>query len=253
MTIGPSLEHKKNDAAGKIVRIMEELCLSGKPLSVRELESRTDIPRSTVHRFLAALEEHDWVCQDGVKGCYRTGYRFSTLSSRPLLHAELMRRARAPMKSLMERTGKTAIMSVIEGSAGLCIHTEEPPQAVKFVAHEGMSVPLSAGATGKVLLAFCDAPLRERILSMPQKLPDGSAADPEKLRRDIGVIRAQGYAYSCEEWIAHAADLSVPVFDSRGSFTAQLGIAGLAGTFGDPVNTLLPILKETASEIGKQL
>ena len=56
MTIGPSLEHKKNDAAGKIVRIMEELCLSGQPLSVRELESRTDIPRSTVHRFLAALE-----------------------------------------------------------------------------------------------------------------------------------------------------------------------------------------------------
>lgn len=246
-------EQKKNDAAGKMVRIMEELCASNGSLSVRDLEARTGVPRSTVHRFLATLEEHDWVCRDSGSGCFRTGFRFFMLSSRPLFHAELMRRARSPMKKLMERTGKTAIMSVIEGLTGLCIHTEEPPQAVKFVAHEGMNIPLCAGATGKVLLSYCTSDLRERILQTPQVLPSGVQADAQQLRRDVEDIRLKGYAYSSEEWIPHAADLSVPVFDTRGVFAAQLGIAGLAGTFDNLTDNLLPILQEAAQEIGNQL
>ena len=164
-----------------------------------------------------------------------------------------MRSAKEPMRRLVGRTGKTAILSVIEGMGGLCVHTEEPEIAVKFVAREGMSVPLCAGATGLVLLAFCEPSLRERILASPLKMPDGSEADAPRLRERVAEIRRVGCAHSREEWMANAEDLSVPLYDRRGHFVAQLGIAGVAGTFGNWEAELLPALKSAAAEIASSM
>ncbi|MCI6259628.1 MAG: IclR family transcriptional regulator [Pyramidobacter sp.] len=242
-------QQSKNGAVGKVIRLMEALVRSERVMSVRDLAAVTGVPRSTAHRFLTALESYGWAVQDAESGAYRAGLRFFLLNHRPVLFEALVSCAREPMRRLVERTGKTAILSVIEGAGGLCVHTEEPEIAVKFVAREGMSVPLCAGATGLVLLAFCEASLRERILASPLKMPDGSAADAPRLRERVAEIRRLGYAHSREEWMASAEDLSVPLYDRRGHFVAQLGIAGVAGTFGNWEADLLPALKDAAAQI----
>ena len=69
-------ENSKNDAVGKVVRIMESLVNVERVLSVRELAEQTGIPRSTAHRFLTALENYGWATQDGDSGMYHAGLRF---------------------------------------------------------------------------------------------------------------------------------------------------------------------------------
>ncbi|MGN0837669.1 MAG: IclR family transcriptional regulator [Pyramidobacter sp.] len=239
----------KNDAVGKTVRIMETLVRADHVLSVREIAAETGIPHSTVHRFLLALEKRGWAAQDAGTGNFRAGLRFFLLNRSASFFSELVRCARAPMKKLVEQTGKTAILSVIEGSGGLCIHTEEPPQAVKFVAREGMAVPLDRGATGLVLLAWCSAALRARVIAECAAAASGGNG----LIRRVEKIRSQGYSHSSEEWMPHAEDLSVPVFDRSGVFAAQLGIAGLAGTFGSWESDLLPALRAASGKISSSL
>ncbi|MGI6076100.1 MAG: IclR family transcriptional regulator [Pyramidobacter sp.] len=239
----------KNDTAGKTVLLMETLVRADGVLSVRDAALRSGIPRSTAHRLLKALERAGWVVQDGETGSFRVGVRFFLLSRRSSFFSELVRCARPAMRALMERTGKTSILSVIEEGRGLCIHTEQPAMAVKFVAHEGMDVPLNAGATGLVLLAWCSDSLRRRVLET--RFPRGLSGD--ELRDRIDRIRRQGYSHSREEWMEHAEDLSVPVFDRNGLFAAQLGIAGLAGAFGDWKKELLPALREASAEISSAL
>ncbi len=234
----------KNDAVGKIVRVMETL-VRADAASVREVASAAGIPRSTAHRFLSALERYGWVCQDAESGGYRAGVRFFLLCRRHVFFDELVRCARPAMKRLMERTGKTAILSVVEGGGGLCVCTEEPPMAVKFVARAGMDVPLNAGATGLVLLAYGGESLRERVVS--REFQNGLAG--AALKERVGLILRQGFAHSREEWMPNAEDLSVPVYGPRGDFAAQLGIAGLAGTFGDWEKDLLPALRGASAEI----
>lgn len=242
-------QQPKNDAAGKVIRLMEALVRAGQVTSVRDLAAAAGIPRSTAHRFLMALESYGWAVQDAESGNYRAGLRFFLLNHRPVLFEALVHCAREPMRRLVERTGKTAILSVLEGAGGLCVHTEEPEIAVKFVAHEGMSVPLCAGATGLVLLAFCEQGTRERILASPLKMPDGSEADTPRLRERLAGIWRLGYAHSREEWMPSAEDLSVPLYGRNGRFVAQLGIAGVAGTFGNWEADLLPALRGAAAEI----
>jgi DNA-binding IclR family transcriptional regulator len=74
--------------------------------------------------------------------------------------------------------------------------------------------------------------------------------DVLNLRKELEDIRRQGYAYSREEWMEHAGDISVPVFDGRGRFVAQMGLAGLVSSFDGKEETLLRSLKEAAGRIG---
>lgn len=236
------------DAVGKVVHIMDLICSSDETLSIREIETRSGIPRSTVHRFLASLEQQEWVYRDTHSDSYRPGIRFFLLHNPGTFYQELTEIADPIMQSLVRSTGKTAIMSVLEGSTGLCIHTVEPLLSMKFVAHKGMNIPLHTGATGKVLLAFCRDRTRDRILS---SLSDQGMA--RSLRNQVERIRDSGYSISKEEWIEHAGDISVPVFDPKGVFVAQLGIAGLASSFDDHEEELLELVKDAAYRIAKSL
>ena len=236
--------NEKANGALKMTSIMETLCSSGRPLSVREVEESAAIPRSTAHRLLLSLESCGWAFRDPLTNGYRPGIRFLLLSSRSSLYDALIRTAEPEMTDLMRSTGNTVTLSVREGCLGFCIFTVEPATPVKFTARRGLSVPLHAGATGKILLAYAPEEIRSRVLSSPLPSPlGGDDADPVRLREDLERIRAQGYAVSREEWMSHAGDISVPLFDGRGIFVAQLGVAGIAesifGGFDETLRRLL--------------
>lgn len=237
------------DGAGKIAAIMELLCSSRQTYSLREIQNLTGIPRSTLHRLLQSLERVEWVYREGHSERFRPGVRFFLLNNSKLFHQALVRAAAFEMERLVQETCKTSVLSVLEGSTGLCVHHVEPQRGVKYVAHRGMTIPLYAGATGKVLLAFCPDDERERILS--SGLP--GSVDVRKLRKELEKIRRSGYAYSREEWMEHAGDISVPLFDSRGVFVAQLGLAGLVSSFDGQEEKLLQSLRDAAETIGKSL
>lgn len=240
---------KRLDAAGKIVKIMDLLCSSQENLSIRDIEEITGISRSTVHRFLTSLEEQEWVYRDSQSEKFRPGIRFFLLNNKNLFYEEITQVAAPIMRDLVDKTGKTAILSILEGLNGLCIHTVEPPMSVKFVAHKGMVIPAYYGATGKVLLAFCREETRKRMLSEAKN----KGINVPELIEEIDKIRTEGYAYSKEEWIAHAGDISVPVFDRNGNFVAQLGIAGLASDFEGRETELLNIVREASERMSKEL
>lgn len=242
------------DGALKVTAIMEALCASRSPLTVRQVEEETSIPKSTVHRFLLSLEESGWVLQDPDSKGYRPGIRFLLLSDRPSLYSELIRTSDPKMRHLVETTGNTSILSVLEGEKGYCIHTAEPGTPMKFTAHRGMPIPLHAGATGKILLAYAPEETRRRVLSRPLRLPLGGTIMPvSKLREELVRIRERGYATSREEWMPHAGDISVPLFDSRGVFLAQLGVAGIAESVFSDVETTVRRLKNAAKAIAEKL
>ncbi len=129
----------KKDSTSKVTAIMEVLCASVTPLTVRDVEEATGIPRSTAHRFLLSLEEQRWAYRDPLTDGYRPGIRFFLLQNASTFYDELISAAEPEMTQLMKTTGNTSILSVVEGSSGLCIHSVEPPAPIKFTAHRGMA------------------------------------------------------------------------------------------------------------------
>ena len=244
----------KQDAVFRMTAIVESLCASLSPMTVREIEETTGIPRSTVHRFLLSLEERGWAYQDPPAGGYRLGIRFLFLSSRSSYYDELVKAAEPEMTSLMLETGNTSVLSVSEGTTGLCVHSVEPSSPMKFTAHRGMSIPLHAGATGKILLAYSSPEVRARVLSSPLRSPvDGAEIDRAALEEELARIREMGYASSREEWMRHAGDISVPVFDRNREFVAQIGVAGFAETVFQAFDDSLRLLKSASLSLERSL
>jgi len=238
----------KTDTVGKVAAIMRLLCSSSDTYSLREIESLTGIPKSTLHRLLKSLEKEEWVYADPKTDQFRPGVGFFLLHNEKLFHQALISAASDEMERLVAETQKTAILSVLEGRKGLCIYHVEPACPVKYVARRGMNIPLHVSATGKILLAFCPEEVRKYIISdLPPEV------DKDRLRQDLEGIQKQGFAYSREEWLTHAGDISVPLYDRKGNFVAQLGLAGLVTSFDGQEDMIVKKLKEAADRIKDKL
>ncbi len=141
---------------------MELLCLPEKPSALRGIREPYGNSPEHAHRLLLSLEKVGWVTRDASSERFRPGVHFFLLHRGDLFHGELIRIAGPEMERLVRETGKTAVMSVLEGTTGLCIHHVEPKgTAVKYVAHRGRAFQSTWGH-GKA--AASARRLRERIL-----------------------------------------------------------------------------------------
>ena len=68
----------------------------------------------------------------------------------------------------------------------------------------------------------------ERILSGPlEKLNAKSITDPDVLRKQLRLIRKQGWECAIDDVAVGITALAVPVFDSEGQMTCCVSMAGL--------------------------
>ena len=239
----------------KTVLLMELLAISEEPLSLREIETRTGISRSTAHRILQSLESFGWAEKDSPQGSYRPGMGFFFLAGQGNSFESLLTLGIPFMERLVRETSQTALINVLEGYQGRCIASVASPRAVQFVAKKGMVFPLNGGATGKMLLAHAPETLQHLILfERPlERYTEKTVTDPELLQKELQNIRSRGYAISLEEFMPRTAALSVPLFEGEERFLGQLGISGHIEDFREYEKEFLPKILRTAEDISATL
>jgi len=146
----------------------------------------------------------------------------------------------------MERTGECAHLAVPAQGKVLYVDQVESPATLRVNAQVGTMNPLHCTALGKVLLAFGDLELPATLASFtPHTL-----TDPDRLRKNLEQVCAQGYAVDDEEFDLGVRCIAVPVFDFRGKPAGSIGISG-------PTTRVtlerLPELAAIVIEIGKSL
>jgi DNA-binding IclR family transcriptional regulator len=97
--------------------------------------------------------------------------------------------------------------------------------------NEGAELPLDRGAAGIILSAF-------------------SGLEGDKMES----VRQKGWYVSHGERNPDVAALAVPVLTENKELKGVLSVSGLIFKFDDEkINTYLPILKQTAMQLGKEL
>ena len=134
----------------------------------------------------------------------------------PLLHA------------VATEASETAHLSMRDGDEGVLVAKDETRHSVRLHTALGRRVPLHAGASMKVILAFLpDAAIHDYIRrSALPKLAPNTLCDAERLWADVRAIRRRGYAVSYSEQSVGAAGVSAPVRDHSGDVVAGLTISG---------------------------
>jgi DNA-binding IclR family transcriptional regulator len=196
-------------------------------LNLTAISSRLGLPRSTVHRLLSALESQGFLAHEPGSHGYQLGYQLLYWGMVAQSSLDLRKESLPILRWLSQVTGETAILSVRDGSRGICLDLVESNQPVRLAMRVGRRLRLHAGASAKVLWAFLPEAEIDDILGSIELVPleANTITDPGRLRAELSDIRRLGYAVSWEETDCGAMGVAAPVFDHAGRPIAGLGIA----------------------------
>ena len=212
----------------KAVRLLDQF-RTADTLTLAELSERLRMSKSTVHRLLSSLEQVGFIERGPHAGSYRLGMKLFELGSLVQNRMRLRQIALHYMTELVERTGETAFLFILDGNHALCIERVEGKHVQSLAIKVGGQLPLNAGGASRVLLAFAPEEVREAYLAQGpfQRFTQQTMVDPDTLRRDLEKIRSQGHALSYDDVTIGVAALGVPLFDYRGEAIGGLSLAGI--------------------------
>lgn len=237
----------------KTMYLLETLMENVNDMELQEIATKTRLPKSTVHRILASLEKGRWILKDNETRKYCPGPRMLIFADYWRLNQSLVKIAHQPMRELVQRTGETAMLFVLDGYEARCIHIVEAPRALKFSFKVGGSFPLHAGAAGQVVLAFSPSALLEEFLLQPlQAFSENTITSSQKLKEKVEGIRIAGYGVSIEEVDTNGRAIGAPIILDNHRFMANLLISGIKGG-RNKIEDIAPLVVETAQCISSML
>jgi DNA-binding IclR family transcriptional regulator len=228
-------------------------CLAAGPAGVTEIAERCELPKSTVSRLLATLNEIDVVEQMGAGGDYRLGAMIVELASGLTPSAHLVALARP---HLSEELGEATGLSVLDGRQVHYLDQVDGPHAVQVRDWTGERVPAHLVPSGIVLLATATAAERDRYLagSLEATTPR-SMTDRRRLRERFERVAKTGIEWVHEEFAEGINSVAAVVRDRGGAAVAAVHAHGPSYRFpGErPTDEIGKLLAATAERVSERI
>ena len=165
--------------------------------------------------------------KDEKTGAYRLGLSVLTLGGIMTNDLEIHKEATPVLSKLVNDTGETAHLAILDELDTIYIHKEECNHPVRILTHLGRRNPSYCTSSGKVLLAFSDTDIVERVIEdglVPHM--HNTITNPEQLRTELETIRKQGFAISTEELTEGMKSVAAPIRDYTGKIVSAVAVVG---------------------------
>jgi DNA-binding IclR family transcriptional regulator len=234
--------------------MLEHLAKSRNGVTLSHLTQKLQVPRSTGHALLLTFQRCGYVQRDEETGRYRLGFRLHALAKMALCGVGLRGRASPLLYQLMQNSGLTVHLAILEDGEAILIDRIEPPGVPKLATWVGKSMGLHCTALGKVLIA----PLPEDELAAMirrqglMRYNDNTIGSMRKLRMACDEVQQMGYAVDDEEEEIGVRCIAAPVRNSRGEVVAAISISGTKSQIED-IAIKAAQVKETAQALSHYL
>ena len=238
----------------KAFQILRLVTRSDQGLKISDLSKELGIGKSTVHGITAALEELGAILRDPATKRYRSGLTLLELGKAAHSQFDLIELARPVMENLMEITQESVFLGVLNAEHITILDIVESHNDLKITSPVGTTLPLMAGAAGKVFLAEMN-PSRASGIIRSRGIPrytDNTATDPQQYLAEIERVRRAGYATDDEEYIPGVRAVAAPIRLNR-HFSAAIWVVGFKMTLADDkMKALITATREAAETISRK-
>lgn len=210
----------------RAIAVVEALARAERPVTLAELAERTRLPKSTVYRMLAMLEEAALAMREPGLRRYAPGSRLSALARDVTLNGSFRAARHAILDRLVGEIGETCNFTMLDGSNVIYLDRVEAAWPLRINLSAGSRVPLHCTASGKLLLAMLPKPARDRLLAQLALAShtERTITERRRLEQELARIRAQRYATDNQEYHAGLICVAVPVRDTRGRACAAIAV-----------------------------
>lgn len=197
-------------------------------LGVTELSKMLGLHKSTAYGLLTTLEVRGYLVKHTVSGKYRLGLKLFELGNQVQNGMDLKLVADQYLEQLLAENGETVHLVIMDGGEAIYIDKKEGPESMRMVSQVGKRLPVHCSGVGKTLLAHLPEPEINSIIA-EKGLPSFTAktiTDPDVLKKELQLIRDQGYALDNEEISEGLMCIAVPIRNHTGNVIAALSVAG---------------------------
>jgi DNA-binding IclR family transcriptional regulator len=194
-------------------------------LRVVDVAAELGVARSTAHRLLSTLQQHEFAVQDAHKA-YRPGPVFAHIGLSRTANADLRSAVRPVLERLNREVDETCHLVVLEGNGARFVDCVESSQVLRTGSRLGMLLPAHTNSAGKALLAELPSHVFVSLYprGVPSRLGEGMQAR-RTVQRQLAEIRRRGYATNFEESAQGVTAVGACVRDAAGKAIAALAIA----------------------------
>lgn len=215
--------------------ILQALDQINEPARAAIIAEQIDLPRTTVIRMLATLEDVGAVQRVSGSNAYQIGTAVSLLGQPKTSRNKLKALAKPEIEQLAHATGETVYFCVPAGSQVYYLDQINSRHHILLRDWTDTYVPAHATAAGKVFLAYLSANELEAYLTHPLKrFTPKTITEPNKIRAYTKKIRQRGVGWTHGQTEEGLVGVAAPVFNRNQAVKAAVSLGGPAFRFPKP-------------------
>jgi DNA-binding IclR family transcriptional regulator len=203
--------------AGRVLLVLKELARHPKGVALDRLARELEIPKSSLHRVLAALRSAQLAEHDD-RGHYRLSLEFVRLAFEYYQALDRSALVLPALEALVDRFEETAHYAELDGDEIVYVAKVDPRgSAVRMSSVVGGRNPAHCTGIGKALLAhtLTDRAAVDRYVAEHAPLPrrtDRTLVSADELDRELTDVRARGFAVDDQESEPGVNCIAFPIF-----------------------------------------
>ncbi|MBN1847087.1 MAG: IclR family transcriptional regulator [Deltaproteobacteria bacterium] len=244
-------------AVERTLDILDCFSFEKREMSLAQIARNTGLHKTTAKRLIANLMARDYLHQDLATKNYTLGLRLFELGGIVFTSFSLRKAAAPHMTHLRNETGATVILGINMDNQLVYIDRRGGTGMIYVTSEIGWIRPLHFGMLGRVLMAYLDEEVVDKILiDYPlEKNTPFSITDNQTLKRHLQTIRKQGYAIEKEQAVEGTTGIAAPIRDYSRKVIAALGVALTPGRRAPikDLNTIVDMVKKACDDISTDL
>lgn len=228
-----SKRHYHSQALTRGLEAIRVVATTRGPSTLTSIHLATDIPKSTLVRLLAVLEEDDYLIKVDERPAYQLGHALLPIAVGYFEMASVADLLRPHLAALSAATGWTSNFGILDGSDVVHLCVEFPERPIYYTTTEGSSHPAYCTALGKAIMTELDSRAVDRALPAEPfpRLTAHTITTRKGMRAALKQARERGFAIDAEESDIGLRCIAVPVVGERGVLGA-LSVSGPSGEAG---------------------
>jgi DNA-binding IclR family transcriptional regulator len=241
----------KAPAVHRAFSLLRILADSDHPLRLSEISERLGCSKSTTHGLVHALARENALRKESKGPRYYIGPSLADLVFSDWNYFKINQAAKPIIDSIWDATNETVFLGARLGNRVLIMLTAESSNALKISADPGTTIPLFAGAVGKVFMALKSDDQVSDLLhvhGLPKYTPN-TITNKEDYLSEIKKVRRLGYALDIEEYITGVCAVAVALGNYRGPSMA-VWVVGMNGNMAsDKIQQVVDFTSQAAASL----
>lgn len=238
-------------AVERAFNVLKTLADSDRPLRLSEISDRLGCSKSTTHGLIHALVRENAISQEANGKGYLIGPAVIELAFSGWNYFRINQLAKPIIDAIRDQVQETVFLGAWLGNRVLITLTAESSETLKISANPGTTIPLFAGAVGKVFMALKNDDRVKNLIQeygLPHDTPR-SITDPATYLSEIDQVRKRGYALDNEEYLTGVRAIAVALNNQKGPSMA-VWVVGMTGSMdNDKIIQIVNTTQQAANSL----